>query len=72
MAALQAAMAYAESCRRAYLVLTAAYGATGKWRQSEREMSNNFRLVPLAGLEPAQCCHYLILSQVSEISWLFP
>jgi hypothetical protein len=20
-------------------------------------------LVPLAGLEPAQCCHYLILSQ---------
>ena len=21
------------------------------------------RMVPLAGLEPAQCCHYLILSQ---------
>ena len=25
--------------------------------------TSDFELVPLAGLEPAQCCHYLILSQ---------
>ena len=25
--------------------------------------TSDFKLVPLAGLEPAQCCHYLILSQ---------
>jgi hypothetical protein len=24
-------------------------------------------LVPLAGLEPARCCHHLILSQVRHI-----
>jgi hypothetical protein len=30
------------------------------------------KLVPLAGLEPARCCHHLILSQVSKISWSFP
>ena len=27
------------------------------------KITSDFKLVPLAGLEPAQCCHYLILSQ---------
>src|SRR6516165_8885628 len=31
----------------------------------------NDEVVPLAGLEPARCCHHLILSQVSEISSSF-
>src|SRR5215475_7938380 len=31
----------------------------------------NDEVVPLAGLEPARCCHHLILSQVSEISESF-
>jgi hypothetical protein len=31
----------------------------------------NDEVVPLAGLEPARCCHHLILSQVSDISWSF-
>jgi len=26
------------------------------------------KLVPLAGLEPARCCHHLILSQVKRVS----
>src|SRR5262249_27187306 len=29
-------------------------------------------MVPLAGLEPARCCHHLILSQVWEVSRAFP
>jgi hypothetical protein len=35
-------------------------------RRDDRHISkelNDFNLVPLAGLEPARCCHHLILSQ---------
>src|SRR5262245_45465211 len=41
--------------RRAYCALTAINGTSGKSAKS--------KLVPLAGLEPARCCHHLILSQ---------
>ena len=32
-------------------------------RQPDRGKSAKTKLVPLAGLEPARCCHHLILSQ---------
>ena len=49
--------------RRAYQVIT----ASDQWsRFVVLEIGGTLaisKLVPLAGLEPAQCCHYLILSQ---------
>ena len=46
-------------------------GCTRRLHNGASEKSAKSKLVPLAGLEPARCCHHLILSQVSEISSSF-
>ena len=47
-------------------------GCTRRLHNGASEKSAKSKLVPLAGLEPARCCHHLIFSQVSEVSWSFP
>ena len=38
-------------------------GCTRRLHNGASEKSAKSKLVPLAGLEPARCCHHLILSQ---------
>jgi hypothetical protein len=49
-------------CNWLFIGMTPHYGAYEICR----------RIGALAGLEPARCCHHLILSQVAEVSWAFP
>jgi hypothetical protein len=48
---------------RAYQVLTACVLCLEINRAGDVRMTNRVKVVPLAGLEPARCCHHLILSQ---------
>jgi hypothetical protein len=43
----------------------------GHWRRQPK-LRSSVKLVPLAGLEPARCCHHLILSHVTPIFQKYP